>query len=420
MHLRCAFQKPILARCFASISIVLVASSFAVRAQEPGLVLREADVVQRALERPDVRERAQGEASSSEGRIRVQGAYANPIISYSREQTSGTFGTWEDYLSIEQPIDLGNRVGLKRRAARARLDATKLGSEAEQVGIAAEARRRFYALMHQTLRQAALERWQAQLDEGLRIVAARQQQGDVALYDERRMERERLMVESLVERERIACDTSRQRLATKIGLAANQALGLQADGSLLPADLPDGEVTPDHPARRALAAQERAAREDEHVAKHLLVPDLRLNGGYKGVRLTPLGRSDGWMLGATLAVPLWDQGSGQGEVAAGEARTLRAQQEALTRVLAGDAATYRLEALRYRQLAMAQRAKTGRVSADLLRMVQAGYAGGELSIVEVLDAYRGSVEDELAVLAAEYASRMSAIAWLEAQGRGTP
>ena len=66
-------------------------------------------------------------------------AYPNPQITYVREQTFGAFGTGEDYLTVAQTIDLGNRRGLHGEAGEARARAAEQDGEAWQLAIAAEA-----------------------------------------------------------------------------------------------------------------------------------------------------------------------------------------------------------------------------------------------------------------------------------------
>lgn len=172
-------------------------------AQEParGLPLTEAEVVSRALRRTALTDALTGAIAIEEGRGRAAGAYPNPQLLYMREQTFGAFGTGEDYLSIAQTIDLGNRRGLLREAGRARARAAQSEAEAARVLVAAEARLRFYDVLYRQERLVALREWVARIDRALDIVTRREQRGDAATYDRRRFERERAVADGRVETE---------------------------------------------------------------------------------------------------------------------------------------------------------------------------------------------------------------------------
>jgi cobalt-zinc-cadmium efflux system outer membrane protein len=128
------------------------------------------------------------------------------------------------------------------------------------------------------------------------------------------------------------------------------------------------------------------------------VPDLRLEAGWKGVDLGGQGRTDGFLLGASLALPLWDQSSGEAQVAEGEARLARARRELLEGEIRGELGGARVQAMQLRRVASEFRQRTEAASGDLVRIAAAGYGGGELGLLELLDAYRGAADDALMAL----------------------
>ena len=73
--------------------------------------------------------------------------------------------------------------------------------------------------------------------------------------------------------------------------------------------------------------------------------------------------------------------------------------------LTGELAGVRAEAIRLRVAATALRDQTATASRELVRMASLGYEGGELGVLELLDAYRGAVDDDLAVFEMELAAR---------------
>ncbi|MSP26400.1 MAG: hypothetical protein EXR75_14860, partial [Myxococcales bacterium] len=127
-------KKPIVARSFVAVAarsflgVVLLlpfANSAAAQIREPASPLTEAAVVRRALLRAPLTDTLEGEVAIEEGRGRAASATPNPQLSYLREQSFGTFGTSEDYLSLAQTIDLGNRRGLHGQAGEARARAAR-------------------------------------------------------------------------------------------------------------------------------------------------------------------------------------------------------------------------------------------------------------------------------------------------------
>jgi outer membrane protein, heavy metal efflux system len=401
--------KPIAAR-FCVLAI-LGASSGA--ADEPqASPLDESDAVSRALRRAAVVESFAAQVDIQEGQRRVVGAYPNPEIAYMREQTFGSAGTSEDYLSLSQTIDLGNRRGLRDEAVAARAGAVRQEAEGQRHELAAETRRRFYRVLHEQERVKSLEGWTARIDESLLVVSRREASGDAATYDRRRLEREQAVAAGRLQTERANLEGARARLAAMVGEAAP---GIVVTGILLP----DGEPlelstlqaeAKTRPERVALERHMDAASRERQAAARWWLPDLRLEAGWKGVDLgNQGGRTDGFLFGASLALPLWDQSSGQALVADGEARLARSRRDLFEAEIEGELSGARAEAVQLRRAAAEFRQRTEAASGDLVRIAAAGYGGGELGLLELLDAYRGAADDALMALDLALGARKSRI-----------
>jgi len=424
-HLVRSSRKPTVARCFtvAMVTLFFAATARAQDADVPA-ALTEHDVVSHALERAPLTDAIEGEVAIEEGRARVAGAYPNPQLSYLREQTFGTFGTGEDYLSVAQVIDLGNRRGLHGEAGDARARAARREGDSSRLAIAAEARLRFYEVLYRQERVAALEEWVSRVDEALAIVTRREQRGDVATYDRRRLERERAVATGRIETERAALERASAQLRAMLGTVAGVA-GVRVTGRLLPEDEPVAlaslrDSISSRPDLLALDLRIEAASLDRTAASRWWVPDLRLEGGWKGVDLGRQGRTDGFLLGASLSIPLWDQSSGLARIAEGEARAARGRRALLESELEGELAGARAEAVQLQRAGMAFREQTGAASGDLVRIASAGYEGGELGLLELLDAYRGAADDSLSALDMEHAARRARIELDRLTGAGLP
>lgn len=410
--------KPIVAR-FLMLAVLASVSSRA--ADEPkSSVLSEGEAVSRALGRAALVEAIDAQVDIQDGQRRVVSAYPNPEIGYMREQTFGAGGTREDYLSLSQTIDLGNRRGLRGDAAEAGAGAVRKEAEAQRHDLAAEARMRFYRVLHEQERVKSLEGWTARIDEALLIVSRREASGDAATYDRRRLEREHAVADGRLETERANLEGTRARMAAMVGQPVILVTGIL---------LPEGEP-PELPTLQAaartrpeLVALDRrldAASRERQAAARWWVPDLRLEAGWKGVDLGGQGRTDGFLFGASLAVPLWDQSSGQAQVADGEGRLARARRDLLEAEIEGELSGARTQVVQLRRAAAQFRQRAEAASGDLVRIATAGYGGGELGLLELLDAYRGAADDALMALDMALGARRARIELDRMTGEGTP
>lgn len=372
------------------------------------------EAVRRALARTPFAEAVRGAIDAERGAARTLGAYPNPQVTYLREQTFGALGTGEDYLSVSQVIDLGNRRGLRGEAGDRRANAAAHEGAAARVEAAADARLRFYETLYRQERASALRAWIGRIEAALAIVARRTARGDTALYDRRRLERERIVAEGRAQAEEAALDRARARLAVLVGLPDGSAGGLTLDGSLLPSDepspLPALRATARRgPRLRAVEERLRAADLELASAARWWLPDLRLEAGWKGVDAGPQGRTDGFLLGATLTLPLWDASGGLRLAARGEARALGGRRALLESELSGEVAGLHAEATRLVRAARRFREGARAASGDLVRIATAGYQGGEMSLLELLDAYRGAGDDALTALDLDQAARRARV-----------
>lgn len=409
-------KKPTVGRCLVCLSIALV-SARASAQDAPGetapteTALTEEGAVRRALARAPLTAALRGAVEQERGAARTAGAYPNPQIVYLREQTFGALGTGEDYVSVAQVIDLGNRRGLRAEAGEHRAVAAGHEGVAARVEVASEARSRFYEVLYREARAGALRAWTDRLDATVAVVERRAARGEAALYDRRRLERERALADSRVEVEEATLARARVRLAALVGAPSPE---LAITGTLLPDEVPLALPTLRANARRAprlLAADERlrAANLDRSAASRWWVPELRLEAGWKGVDMSGQGRTDGFLIGATLTIPLWDQSAGLSQSARGEAQVVEGRRALLDAEIAGEAAGLHAEATRLLNAARRFRDRAQSTSGDLVRIATAGYQGGELTVLELLDAYRGAGEDALTALDLAHAARRARI-----------
>jgi cobalt-zinc-cadmium efflux system outer membrane protein len=420
---RAACRRPTIARCFAA-ALLAFALPGASRAMEPAPAPAPTDVVAAPLTEEDVVQRAVGRAplvDALEGAVEVErgvaatlSAYPNPQLSYLREQTFGSLGTGEDYVSLSQVVDLGSRRSLRGSAAERRADAIAHEGEAVLVQVAAEARLRFYEVLHRQHRADALRTFGARIDTALEVVARREARGDAALYDRRRLERERAVAGDRLEAELATLERARARLVAILDGSMDPNLAVSVTGEILPPTDPPGlpslrESLQRRPELRALESRRNAASLDRKAAGRWWVPDLRVEGGWKGIAVARQGRTDGFLLGAAVSLPLWNASAGLARTAEGEARIADGRRELLEAELLGEITGLRAEAVRLAAAARRAKERSTTAAPELVRIASAGYEGGELSVLELLDSYRGSTEDELAALELAYEARRARI-----------
>jgi cobalt-zinc-cadmium efflux system outer membrane protein len=408
-------EKPIDGRCCWVLFFALLFEHGASAAEPDArpVTLTEEAVVARSVNREPLADVVQGQVALETARGRAAGAYPNPVLAYVREQTFGELGTGEDYLSIAQVIDLGGRRALAAEAWEIRSQAAESAGATARQEIAADARQRFYDVLHRRERVSVLEAWSARIEEAVAILLRREERGDVSPFERRRLERERGVAAGRLSAERAFLESALARLGGILGEDLSD-LDVRIDGSLLPegelASLPElAAKSQARPDLVALGLQADASAIEETVASRWWAPDLRLEAGWKGVDLGALGRSDGFFVGASLALPLWDQGSGASDVAAAEARVSRGRRALRGSELEGELGGLRAEAERLGGAAAALREQALAASIDLLRIAAAGYEGGELGVLELLDANRGATDDALAVLDLELDARRARI-----------
>lgn len=154
----------------------------------------------------------------------------------------------------------------------------------------------------------------------------------------------------------------------------------------------------EHPRVRALEASAQAASLDAKAARRRSVPDLGLFLGYRTVTASGAGTSStghGFRAGLSLPLTFFDHGQGDAAQADADARVARATAGQLRRE---NGASVRASSERLKLLEQSRpEVDRGARDADVLRQkARQLYAAGELSITELLDAYRAAEEARLA------------------------
>jgi cobalt-zinc-cadmium efflux system outer membrane protein len=236
-------------------------------------------------------------------------------------------------------------------------------------------------------------------------VGRRQAAGDASGYDRGRLERERASIAARAAVEGAGLARARARLGGLLGGEDAPAV----TGELLPAGAPPAlegltsRVT-SRPDLRALSEEVEAGSLDVRAGARAWIPELTLSGGYKG-SVVQDERLTGFAVGVSVPFPLFDRGQDEALRGSGRARAARARL-----ALETDAASAEVRGLHAQASVLAEAAHRFRAEAlepsrRLITTADAAYRGGELGILELVDAHRGALDAELQALELDLTAR---------------
>jgi len=390
------------------LSAVLLALPLAAWAQTT--TLTETEAVRRGLARPDLADQELGRVESAKADALAAGLPPNPTLGYTRDRKGGTPDSTEETWQLSQTFDLSGRRGLRREAADLRVEAAYAGNNLHRAEWAAEIRRSFHQTLFKQEAVLATEIWVQRFTRVERIVDKLARAGEASGYDRRRLARERQTAEARLNNEKADLDRAAERLAALVGNSGKAAeivtgvLRPKAPPSLENA-LSRIELRPD---LQALARRAEAADLEGRAAARGWVPDLTVGIGPKRID-NGIIRENGTEVSLSIPLPVFDrQQAGQQRAAA---ETLNARGElSLTRARAeGDLRGLHRQVERLVAAATDYRARAVGETAELLRIAEAAYQGGESSLLELLDAYRGALEAEMTALDLEWKARQARI-----------
>ena len=401
-----------------TLSVFLLALPLAVWAQPP---LTEAEAVRLGLARADFSDLARGAVQAAEADVLAAGLFPNPTLSYSRDRVGSSPNSVEQTWMLEQAFDVSGRRGLHREAASRRVAAVTAGNASRQLDLAAEIRRSFHDVLFRQETIRATSAWTQRFARIEGMVAKLARAGEASGYDRRRLARERQTADARLAAERAELERALARLMALTG--ASEAPVLK--GELLPPSSAHLDTAlsrlDQRPDLQALSRRAEAADLDGRAARRGGIPEVTVGIGPRFVD-DGSTRENGVALALSVPLPVFDrQQAGQKRAAAealqarAEYRLARSRAEGELRGLYRQAEGLRATAADYRGRAVA-------ASPELLRIAEAAYQGGESSLLELLDAYRGALEAETTALEFEKRARDARIEYdlLANQSLGRP
>lgn len=328
---------------------------------------------------------------AARGRYRQAQVYPNPTAEFLAQGVTGLAGQREYFAGASQPVIIGPRRQRAIQAGNSDIDARELEFHAVRARVFFQVKQAFYEVL--ALQQlVTLAREQERNAAALvKTMEARFKKGDVAERDVLRVEVDLANVRIQAENLERDLTEARKTLATRMGVSTAVIARCAGELPQLPPFASEEELIRQlvqvHPELQAALAEVRfrLAAIDQEKAER--VPDATVTVLYD--RFTEPSR-DTVDLGIRLPLPLFDRR--QGHIAEAEAEALRAQaRHAQTENdLIGQLRRAYESLLTYYRQVEAYRTNILPKTERSLEVVRAAYEGGQVSVLELLDAQRQS------------------------------
>lgn len=372
---------------------------FATRAglgQETPAEWPESQIIERflTLSPQSLELRAQVALTEAEARARI--VYQNPALSYSREGAG-----YNEFFEASQTLPLSGRMRYLREAGAAAVSVTGANRDAALWSLRSDLRLAFYRMVGSQERVRLLSNSIGEMEQLIRILRQREQEGEGSRYDRLRAERELAELRMDVMTADFVIASARARLN---GFLPEGTQIQRVRGALAVSSDPPGL---EDLIRRATAARAELRAEqknlsryqaEEQAARRLRVPEPQVAAGLKRADVTsgfgpnPFSNVTRNGVVFSLSVPLPVFNDGRYDVARYQAQQqqIRARAAILQRQIRTELQGAS-EVLAIRKAALAAyRQEVESAGAELTRITRVAYEEGEIGILELLDSLRVS------------------------------
>jgi len=317
---------------------------------------------------------------------RTRSVYPNPSVAYSRESAG-----YNEFFEASQTLPLNGRVRYLREAGSAAVSVADANREAVLWSLRGDLRLTFYQMVAAQERVRLISSSASDVDQLIRILRQREDEGEGSRYDRIRAEREVAELRTDVVAANALIAAARGKIS---GFLPEGTQVQSVQGSLLVSFTP-----PDVETLRSRAIESRADfrteqkalarfKLEEEAARRLRIPDPQVSGGVKRADVTPGVTRTGVVFSLTVPLPVFN--SGRYEVARYQAE--QEQVMARTAVLVSQIRAeiqraYDVLTIRREALAAYQR-ELESSGVELTRITRVAYEEGEVGILELLDSLR--------------------------------
>lgn len=374
-------------------------------AQSLSLSLQAA--LDRALNRPEVTQQFQSLRSEGEGLEQIASRWPNPEFSFDQEEVSGGGSeTTERVYSLSQTFDVFGERTLRREAAAAAKRAKQSEVAVRARDIRDEVRARYFEALYAQRQVQTLNNWVERIARLTSDLRTQVERGEASRYDLQRLEQTRLAFSAEQLRAQATSTRQRARLLALVGLPVSSSIKLTEN--LIPPPAPPLETLREaadrHPQLNKLAALSEEARLSARAEQRAALPDPSISLGVKTV--TGSGPDeDGYVLGLSVPIPLFDRRNGQAGIAAARAADRNAEYHLMRATHLAEIEADRAAYVQLRERLLAQISAAEASAESLVTAAEAGYAGAEQSVLELADAYEVALNTLMDVLALTYEAR---------------
>ena len=331
---------------------------------------------------------ARSRRAEAAGLARQANAFPNPTAAVTHEPLSQDGQSYtETYLTLSQRFELPGERSARAAAANRVLGAAEARVRADSARLGFAVKHAFVEAAMAEERLAITERVTGVFRLGAQSAAVREAEGDISLYDLRRLLVERTRYENRLAQALLSVSAARRSLALLILFEAEFAEVAPRD----PLDVSPPEPTLDRvlegaASRRqevvAARSEVEAAQAGVRLARAERIPDVTATGGSKR-------QSDGFrgfFLGVSIPLALFDRSGGAVEATEAQVRSAEERLALTSRQVESD---LRRTIETYRSLrGRAEFLGEGLLDddPDLLQIAQVAYDAGEMDLVQLLDA----------------------------------
>ncbi len=362
--------------------LLLSSSAGALFAQE----WTEAQVIQRFQDQSPYAREMKARVDSVRADAAGRTLLPNPSALFSREGAG-----YASFYQIEQQVPWSGRLGILKQAGRAAVAATEAETSVVLWGLRSDVRVAFYRMMAAQRRQGVLADGLKDLEGVIRILRARESEGEGSKYDRLRAEREMAEYRSQLA---LAQTDIAQARSVLLGFLPTGTVVQKVSGAL---DTSSPVPGTDSLVRRALAhrfeyiAEQRQIERyglEQRAAERLRYPEPTALVGMKRGNVAVGQTETSSAVGISIPLPLFNKGQTEAARWRADQQVSIARRDTIERRIRTEVAGA-AEAVRLRRAAAEQyRSEVGPLGDDLNRIVRVAYEEGEVGILELLDSYR--------------------------------
>lgn len=375
--------------------------------------LTEDYVLEKVIQKTSVQDWIEGSINEAQSNIDEVTHWDNPTFTYALELPGNrNHNPTENFYILSQRFDLSGRRGLEVSAASLQLKAVKADVQSRLALFKADARQRFFDVLHQQERLKVIDAWSSQLADLERIIVKREAAGDISGYDLRRLQREYASALALKKTEISVLQHNWERLVSLWDENESVDTGQEVAGELLPPQpIPLQQLLAmldQNASLRGLTQQKSAMDLKVKAADRWIIPEFDLGIGAKTFD-SPNYSDTGLLVTVDVPLPIWSQNNAERLRYRAQAQKVESEYRLMHQQTRGEIRAYWQKLTGLLQVVKTFKEKGRLISDDLTDIATSSYHGGEIGILELLDAHREHQSYQLELLGLAYTARKTSI-----------